>query len=72
MVNVDPALCPICGLVNHCAQVAQQDGETTNKPCWCFNEQFPPSLLKKVPSNAKEMACICERCTKGLELAKPI
>jgi hypothetical protein len=53
---IDPSLCPVCGEPNTCG-MSQGKSE-----CWCFSAQIPKATLERVPSEAKNVACICPRC----------
>jgi hypothetical protein len=57
---IDPSKCPLCGEDNSCKNIC---GDTDkNKNCWCKSEKFPKQLLDAVPVEAKNKACICQRC----------
>lgn len=58
---VNPRVCPLCGQENHCAMAAV-GGTATTDPCWCTNQQFPATLLEKVPVAARDKFCICQSC----------
>jgi Cysteine-rich CWC len=53
---VDPSLCPVCGEPNTCG-ISQGKSE-----CWCFSLKIPEESLSRVPTEAKNLACICPRC----------
>ena len=39
--------------------------KATGKPpkaCWCMTATFSSELLDRVPEEAKNKACICEKC----------
>jgi hypothetical protein len=56
MIAVDPARCPLCHGPNHCAIVSGR------RVCWCFAIKILPDVLERVPAEARERACVCERC----------
>ncbi|MBL4898958.1 MAG: cysteine-rich CWC family protein [Colwellia sp.] len=59
---MDPNICPLCNQSNHCGNISPCD---SNQGCWCSEQviEFPETLLKQIPSNAKNKACICKACT---------
>ena len=59
--KITPSLCPLCNQSNHCANVSACG---SSQPCWCSEQTiaFPQTLLNKVPSDAKNKACICKAC----------
>lgn len=58
---VNPNLCPLCNKSNNCGNLSAC---ASSKGCWCGDQaiQFPETLLKKIPSTAKNKACICKAC----------
>ncbi|MBL4822793.1 MAG: cysteine-rich CWC family protein [Colwellia sp.] len=54
-------MCPLCNKSNNCGNNSSC-GSTLD--CWCSEPtiQFPETLLKKIPSNAKNKACLCKSC----------
>lgn len=58
---VNPNLCPLCNKSNNCGSLSAC---ASSKGCWCSDQaiQFPETLLKKIPSTAKNKACICKAC----------
>ncbi|NQY02133.1 MAG: cysteine-rich CWC family protein [Halieaceae bacterium] len=52
--------CPLCGADNHCAIAAGKNAIQ----CWCMRTEFPQTLLDRVPDEAKNRVCICERCVQ--------
>ena len=61
---IDPSKCPICGEPNQCAQeIAKVTGKPP-KTCWCMTATFSSELLDRVPEEAKNKACICEKCAR--------
>gem|GEM_PF-577207 len=54
--EIDPSKCPTCGEPNACG-LSQGKSE-----CWCFSALISSAALERVPSQAKNLACICERC----------
>jgi hypothetical protein len=55
---IDPMLCPLCGSANECGMAG------ATEKCWCFNAIIPEDVLGRVPEQARDLACICERCAK--------
>ena len=51
--------CPLCGGDNECAAVR---GESH---CWCVDVSMPPEVLKRVPPELRDVACICPGCVAG-------
>ncbi|MFY9128283.1 MAG: cysteine-rich CWC family protein [Limnohabitans sp.] len=58
------SLCPICGEPNQCAQEIAKATGKPQEPCWCITATFSAALLDRVPEEAKNKACICEKCVK--------
>ena len=56
---IDPNRCPLCGGTNDCA-VAQGRGN-----CWCFSRPIPDEVLERIPTEAREQACVCTSCAFG-------
>ena len=54
--EIDPSKCPTCGEPNQCG-LSQGKSE-----CWCFGALISSAALERIPSQAKNLACICERC----------
>ena len=50
---------PLCGGRNDCqlCTAAAYKG-----PCWCESAKIPPELLVRVPTEARNSACICRTC----------
>jgi hypothetical protein len=57
--HVDPARCPLCGDFNDCG-VAAGEGN-----CWCFTQRIPAEVLKRVPAEARGIACVCRFCASS-------
>ena len=62
--TVDPSLCPVCGAPNTCG-MSQGKNE-----CWCFDVKISRAALERVPSEAKDAACLCPRCAAAQAEAK--
>jgi hypothetical protein len=60
-------ICPICGEPNSC-QFAGSD--TYKGRCWCAGEEFPRSLLERIPEAARNVACVCRKCVLGAQEAE--
>ncbi|MEP7051072.1 MAG: cysteine-rich CWC family protein [Pseudomonadota bacterium] len=54
--SADPSLCPLCGESNACGVL---QGQTE---CWCMALKIPEATLERIPTEAKNVACICARC----------
>jgi len=52
---IDTSLCPLCSKPNFCMADAKE-------ACWCIEQTFDDSLLKKVPISLKHKSCICQSC----------
>lgn len=57
---IDPSICPVCGSSNTCG-MAQG-----NADCWCFSAEIPKEALERVPTEAKDLACLCPRCAQAV------
>ena len=57
--NPDPRRCPLCGNFNDCGVAAGQES------CWCFTEAVPAEILKRIPAEARGIACVCRRCVSS-------
>jgi hypothetical protein len=53
---IDPSLCPSCGEPNVCGM---SQGKTE---CWCFSVKIAQVTLARIPSDKKNLACLCARC----------
>ncbi|MFB5189316.1 cysteine-rich CWC family protein [Alicyclobacillus fastidiosus] len=51
-------VCPLCGMDNHCGNVAGQPHGT----CWCDKEVFPNEIFEQLPMSRSECSCICQNC----------
>jgi hypothetical protein len=65
-MKFEPGRCPICGGASEC-QYASTDGY--KGLCWCAKEDFPQELLRRVPEDARNVACICRRCVISARFA---
>ena len=59
---IAPSKFPICGEPNQCAQEIAKATGTSLEACWCVTATFSAELLDRVPEEAKNKACICEKC----------
>jgi len=57
--------CPICGEPNQCAQEIFQATGKPPETCWCMGATFSAELLDRVPEEAQNKACICEKCVSS-------
>jgi hypothetical protein len=55
-------LCPLCGEVNRCAMELERETGVPQGPCWCTQAKFGAELLARVPTQARDRACICQNC----------
>lgn len=60
--TVDPARCPLCGGPNACAMETQRRTGQAQPPCWCTRVTFSATTLARVPPEARNRACLCDRC----------
>ncbi|MDO8283664.1 MAG: cysteine-rich CWC family protein [Rhodoferax sp.] len=60
--RIDPGLCPLCGQSNLCANEVQRETGMAQDPCWCTTAVFAPTLLERIPDEARRLACVCARC----------
>jgi hypothetical protein len=67
----DPTACPLCGQPNDCRLCS---AGLYKDECWCARMEIPPGLIKRVPPELVNKACICRACvanyrasTKSLE-----
>ncbi len=63
--SIDDTKCPICGCLNSCHHIDQNNSE--QESCWCeiTDCAFPVSLLAHLPEKFKNKACICENCAQA-------
>jgi len=66
-VEIGPALCPLCGRANDCQLCTTS---AYKGPCWCAALQIPDELLNRVPSEARNRACICRDCVTEFHLRR--
>ena len=61
--------CPLCGQPNQCARERTDTdtgcGREVPLACWCVTEQFTPELLKQVPEESLDRACVCQSCVRA-------
>jgi hypothetical protein len=63
---IDPSICPVCGSPNTCGvQAGKSD-------CWCFSADIPAEALERVPTDAKDLACLCPRCAQALASTRAV
>jgi len=55
--SVSPSVCPLCGEGNACGMVAG-----TPESCWCMGVAISDDVLKMIPAEAKNKACVCAKC----------
>ena len=63
-VEIDPRVCPSCGEPNACG-LSQGKSE-----CWCFSVEIEKEALERLPTEAKNLACICARCAAALNASR--
>jgi hypothetical protein len=54
--DIDPSVCPACGEQNVCGL---SQGKTE---CWCFSMKIEEAALARIPSDKKNLACLCAKC----------
>lgn len=64
---VDATKCPLCKQDNNCLN--EQCGGTLESGCWCSGPDihFPQGLLKKIPLDQKQKACVCKSCVTAFD-----
>ena len=60
-----PSVCPLCGQPNQCALEIERTTGKKQAACWCTQASFSADLLSRVPTKARDRACICARCASG-------
>lgn len=53
--------CPACGARNDCALA---DPRTADRACWCYSVSIDPAVLKALPTELRNSACLCPRCAQ--------
>ena len=56
--GMDPMRCPLCGDENECGMAMGAE------KCWCFSAVISEDVLGRVPEQARDLVCICEKCAK--------
>lgn len=59
--QLTPTRCPLCGEDNHCGVA---NGTAT---CWCYTERIPRDVRERIPPYARDVVCICPKCTAAEE-----
>lgn len=59
---LDPSQCPLCGKQNLCAMEIERETGQKQPPCWCTTASFDAALLARIPSEKRNLACICAAC----------
>ena len=59
---LNQSICPLCGEANKCAEEIAKATGKPQEPCWCVSSSIAEELLTKVALEAKNKACICEKC----------
>lgn len=54
--EINPNVCPSCGEPNACGL---SQGKTE---CWCSNVEIEALALERIPSEQRNLVCICARC----------
>jgi hypothetical protein len=57
--DIDPSVCPACGEQNVCGL---SQGKTE---CWCFSVKIEQAALERIPSEQKNLACLCAKCAQA-------
>jgi len=42
----------------------RQQSLHTRQPCWCFSASIDPAVLKALPLEVRNAACLCPRCAQ--------
>lgn len=60
--GLDTGQCPLCGQSNDCqlCTVHAYKGR-----CWCMKVEVPDALLRRLPPDLKNRACICSKCIEN-------
>jgi hypothetical protein len=59
--SIDPYRCRVCGASNRCTLA---NPRTAAQPCWCFSASIDPAVLKALPLEVRNAACLCPRCAQ--------
>ena len=59
---IDTTRCPLCGGENSCAMEIERATGQAQGACWCVSASFPSDLLARLPTAARDKACICATC----------
>ena len=62
ITGLDTGLCPLCGQANDCQLCTVH---AYKGPCWCARVEIPEALLRRVPPDLKNRACICHKCVEN-------
>lgn len=62
-LNATPKQCPLCGNDNACGLFASPEGKGE---CWCFSRPAKPDVLKRLPADLRNQACLCSHCLQRL------
>ena len=55
----DTRHCPACGASNQCSLA---DPRSATQACWCYSVTIDPAVLKALPAELRDKACLCPRC----------
>lgn len=61
-IAINPSQCPLCGQDNRCAMELERRSGQPQPPCWCTQQDMHPDALARLPPQARNLACLCQRC----------
>lgn len=64
---MDESKCPLCAGPNDCGLCAVADSEG---PCWCAEVAILEDLVRQVPPELRNKACICRNCVTKYQQSK--
>ncbi|MDO8771777.1 MAG: cysteine-rich CWC family protein [Burkholderiaceae bacterium] len=62
--TLNPSACPLCGKLNLCAMEVERATGQKQGPCWCTTAQFDAALLARIPSEKRNLTCVCADCAQ--------
>lgn len=65
---LDASQCPLCGRSNQCAVTAGSDPHG----CWCMTAPVSPQALARIPSDLRDLACLCPGCAAQTAIAPAV
>lgn len=61
--EVDTTRCPLCNKVNACLPAMGNCSDN----CWCMTANIPRELLKQIPEEKRNLACVCKACIENFQ-----